>query len=297
MDAQCVFTLTLALKTVWLPEYSAIRELRDWMNTQDRSLTNMYQALRISVLNVNGHITGNNVQVGGWTSFMTFTSLTFLIWPVTCTKWQFGFVSLICFRLILIRWTNIGTATRSGSQSMPLYLVFPTWCTSCPRILDTVTVWFQYHHTSSLKWKIGLKGSMVRMMSPTQFSSSIFNTSWTIMAYPIPQAFMKLESFLRSLSSLQKVNSKLLSFCELGNHFHKDSCVEWQDDFLAHKNSKRWGQPLGWHNWVSFLFPIVMTANWCAFTFINALVVWEILRILKQTISNYQCMSPKETGS
>ena len=46
---------------------------------QDRSLTSTYQALRISVLNVNGHITGNSVQVGGSTSFMTFTSLTFLI--------------------------------------------------------------------------------------------------------------------------------------------------------------------------------------------------------------------------
>ena len=53
--------------------------------------------------------------------------------------------------------------------------------------------------------------------------------SWTIMAYPTPQAFMKLESFLRSLSSLQKVTSKLPSFCELENHFHKDSCVEWQE--------------------------------------------------------------------
>lgn len=49
------------------------------MNTQDQSPTNTYQALRISVLNVNGHITGNNVQVGGSTSLMTFTSLTFLI--------------------------------------------------------------------------------------------------------------------------------------------------------------------------------------------------------------------------
>ena len=59
---------------------------------------------------------------------------------------------------------------------------------------------------------------------------------WTIMAYPTPQAFMKLESFLRSLSSLQKVNSKLLSFCELGNHFHKDSCVEWQEALTVLKS-------------------------------------------------------------
>ena len=38
---------------------------------------------------------------------------------------------------------------------------------SCQRILDTPTAWFQYCHTSSQKWKIGLKGSMLRMMSAT----------------------------------------------------------------------------------------------------------------------------------
>ena len=38
----------------------------------------MYQAPGINVLNVNGHITGNSVQVGGSTSFKTFTNLTFL---------------------------------------------------------------------------------------------------------------------------------------------------------------------------------------------------------------------------
>ena len=72
---------------------------------------------------------------------------------------------------------------------------------------------------------------MVRMMSQTQFSTSIFNTSWTIMAYPTPQAFVKLGFSLRSLSSLQKVNIKVLSFCDLGNHFDKESFVEWLKAF------------------------------------------------------------------
>lgn len=84
------------------------------------------------------------------------------------------------------------------------------------------------------------------------------------MTYPTPQAFIGLESKLRSLSSLQKVSYKFLSFCKLGRRFHRLSCVEWQEaltvlhaplpqvtqlwyNFLAHRNSKRWGQPLGWH--------------------------------------------------
>ena len=80
-DAQCASILTPTLKTVWLLEYSAIWGLKDWMNMQDRSLTSMYRELGINVLNVNGHITGNNVQVGGSTSFKTFMNRIFSIWP------------------------------------------------------------------------------------------------------------------------------------------------------------------------------------------------------------------------